>query len=183
MTSSSKDAFAISQEPDKLGECSKCCKMTSRKCSVCNKGLYCSKYCQDQRSGRHLFTCTKRPLTSADYLLESIRQDVLPDDEDVRESFGFNQLTSFADQCKLLGLYFSGRITEEDIHKWQVKGTLVANIKEFYYQIPETSRGGYFPWFLERTHILEKTVTSKEATKSIVATFYDQAKLYLDSEE
>lgn len=187
MTSSSKDAFAISQEPDELGECSECCTMTSRKCSVCNTGLYCSKYCQDQRSGPHLFTCTKRPLTSADYLLKFILQDVLPDDEDVRESFGFNQLTSFADQCKLLGLYkglcFSDRITVEDIHKWQVEGTLVANIKEFYFQIPETYRGGYFPWFLKHTHILEKTVTSKEATKNIVATFYDQAKLYLDSED
>ena len=103
------------------------------------------------------------------------------------ESFGFNQLTSFADQCKLLGLYkglySSDQITEEYIHKWQVEGTLVANIKEFYYQIPESGRGKYFPWFLKHTHILEKTVTSKEATRNIVATFYDQAKSYLDSED
>ena len=161
--------------------------MTSRKCSFCNRGLYCSEYCQDQRSGPHLFTCTKRPLTSADYLYRCIFQDVLPDDEDVRENFGFNQLTSFADQCKLLGLYkglyLSDRITEEDIHKWQVEGTLVANIKDFYYQIPETHRGGYFPWFLKHQHILEKHVTSKETTENIVATFYDQARPYLDSED
>lgn len=130
--------------------------MTSRKCSVCDRDLYCSKYCQDRRSGPRLFTCTKRPLTSADYLFRCIGQDVLPDDEDVRESFGFNQLTSFADQCKLLGLYkglyLSDRITAEDIHKWQVEGTLLASIKDFYYQIPETHRGGYFPWFLKHTH-------------------------------
>lgn len=81
------------------------------------------------------------------------------------------------------GLLLSERITGEDIHKWQVEGTLVANIKEFYYQIPETSRGSYFPWFLKHTHILEKTVTSKEATRNLVATFYDQAKSYLDSED
>ena len=138
-------------------------------------------------NGRHLFACTKRPLTSADDLFRCIVEDVLPDDEHVCERFGFNQLTSFADQCKPLGLYkglfLSDRITEEDIHKWQVEGSLVSNIKEFYYQIPETCRGGYFPWFLKNTHILEKTMTSKEATKNIVATFYDQAKSYLDSED
>lgn len=186
-TNSSKDASAISQEPDELGECFTCPKMTSRKCSLCNRDLYCSEYCQDQRSGCHLFNCNKRPLTSADYLFNCIGRDALPDDEDVRESFGFNQLTSFADQSKLLGLYkglyLSDRVKEEDIHKWQVEGTLVANIKDFFYQIPETHRGGYFPWFLKHTHILEKRVTSKEATKNIIATFYDQAQPYLDSED
>ncbi|OCK75458.1 hypothetical protein K432DRAFT_429412, partial [Lepidopterella palustris CBS 459.81] len=185
-TSSSKDDCAISQEPDELGECYNCPKMTSRQCSICNRDLYCSEYCQDKRSGLHLFTCSKRPLTSADYLFRYIGQDVLPEDKDVLEDFGFNQLTSFADQCKLLGLYkglyLSDRITEEDLHKWQVEGTLVANIKEFYYQIPETHRGGYFPWFLKHTHILERRVSSKEATENMIATFYDQARSYLDSE-
>lgn len=186
-TSSSKDAFTIPEEPEEDGECFNCPTITSRKCSVCNKDLYCSERCQDQRRGSHLFTCTKRPITSADYLFRCIADDVLPDDEDVCEKFGFNQLSSFADQSNLLGLYkglyLSERIIEEDIHKWQVEGTLVANIKEYYYQIPENYRGGYFPWFLKHTHILEKTVTSEEATKTIVATWYDQAKSYLDSED
>lgn len=105
----------------------------------------------------------------------------------MREKFGFNQLTSFADQCKLLGLYkglyLSDQIKVEDIHKWQVEGTLVANIKEFFYQIPETHRGGYFPWFLKHTHILEQPVTGKEATENMIATYYDQARPYLDSED
>lgn len=168
-------------------ECYICYRMTSRKCSLCNRGRYCSEGCQDQRSGLHLFTCTKRSLTSADYLFQSIVGDVVPDDEDVREKFGFNQLTSFADQCKLGGLYkgltLSDRITPEDVHKWQVEGTLVANIKEYYYQIPEKFRGGYFPWFLKHTHILERTVSREQATKKVIATFFDQAKPYLDSED
>ena len=161
--------------------------MTSRNCSICGKDYYCSELCQDKRSGPHLFTCTKRPLTSADYLYRCIAEDVLPEDEDVLEHFGFNHLTSFADRCKLLGLYkglyLSDKVTEEDIHKWQVEGTLVANIKEFFYQIPETHRGGYFPWFLKNTHILERCVTEKEAIENMAATFYDQARSYLDSED
>jgi hypothetical protein len=185
--SSSKGARAIPQEPDVLDQCYNCSIMTSRKCSICNKDFYCSDYCQDKRSGSHLFTCTKRPLTSADYLFKWLIEDLLPKDEDVLEDFGFNQLTSFADQCKLFGLYrgmcLSEKVTVEDFHKWQVEGSLVANIKEFYYQIPETHRGGYFPWFLKHTHILERRITSKEATENTIATFYDQARSYLDSED
>jgi hypothetical protein len=184
-TDSSEGAYAIS-ETDEFDQCYSCYNMTSRNCSICGKGLFCSELCQEKRSGSHLFTCTKRPLTSADYLYRCIGDDVLPEDEDVLEDFGFNQLTSFADKCKLLGLYkglYLSEIAEEDVHKWQVEGTLVENIKEFFYQIPETHRGGYFPWFLKNTHILERRVTGKESTENMVMTFYDQARSYLDSED
>lgn len=161
--------------------------MTSRRCSVCNKGLYCSESCEAERTGLHLFTCNKRPLTSADYLYKNISEDTLPDEEDVLEDFGFNNLTSFADRSNLLGLYkglwLSDEIKVEDIHKWQVGGSLVANIKKYYFQIPETHRGGYFPWFLENTSILEKPLSKQESTAKIVAKFYDQAKLYLEEED
>jgi hypothetical protein len=125
--------------------------MTSPPCSVCNKDLYCSESCETKRSGPHVFTCTKRPLTSADYLYRNIGQDTIPEEEDVLEDFGFNHLTSFADRSKLLGLYkglyLSDEIPVEDIHKWQVEGSLVANIKRYFYQILETHRGGYFHGF------------------------------------
>jgi hypothetical protein len=38
----------------------------------------------------HLFTCSKRQLTSADYLWRSLAEDIIPVDEDVLQDFGFN---------------------------------------------------------------------------------------------
>jgi hypothetical protein len=148
--------------------------------------LYCSESCE-KRSGLHLFTCTKRPLTSADYLYRNIGQDTIPEEEDVLEDFGFNNLTSFADRSKLMGLYkglyLSDEISVEDVHKWQVEGTLVANIKNYFYQIPETCRGGYFPWFLKHTHILDGPLTKEEGEAKLIGTFYDQARSYLNKED
>ncbi|TGO12411.1 hypothetical protein BTUL_0089g00480 [Botrytis tulipae] len=137
-------------------------------------------------NGSHLFTCAKRPLTSADYLYRNIVRDTVPDEEDVLEDFGFNRLVSFADRCKLLGLYkglWLGDVPVEDIHRWQVEGTLIANIKKYFYQINEANRGGYFPWFLGNLHILEKPLTQEDSNQNILATFYDQAKAYLDEED
>lgn len=49
-------------------ECDICMRITTRRCSNCNKGFFCSDSCQEKRSGSHLFKCSKRPLTSANYL-------------------------------------------------------------------------------------------------------------------
>lgn len=177
----------IIEDSDYLDECYVCTRPTSRKCSICNKDAYCSESCEEKRSGSHIFTCTKRPLTTADYLYRSIADDRLPDDEDVRKDFGFNHLTSYGDQSKLLGLYkglwFSDDITVEEIHKWQVEGSLVTNIKEYFYNIPEECRGGYFPWFLNNTHILDQPMTTKEAQGKIISTFFDKARSYLIEED
>ncbi|KNG83331.1 hypothetical protein ANOM_008385 [Aspergillus nomiae NRRL 13137] len=168
------------------GECYTCSGDTSRRCSLCQKDFYCSQLCEDKRSGRHLFTCTKRPLTSADFLYRNIEKDRLPEEEEVCSDFGFNYFDSFADKSKLLGLYkglWLAEIPVEDINKWQVEGSLVANIKEHFYQIPERYRGGYFPWFLEHTQCLDKPITEEEAAQRTVATFFDKARSYLDKED
>ncbi|THV46494.1 hypothetical protein BGAL_0381g00010 [Botrytis galanthina] len=173
-------------ESNQLGECNTCSKVASRMCSICNKDFYCSELCETKTHGSHLFTCAKRPLTSADYLYRNIVRDTVPDEEDVLEDFGFNRLVSFADHCKLLGLYkglWLGDVLVEDIHRWQVEGTLIANIKKYFYQINEANRGGYFPWFLGNLHILEKPLTQEDSIQNILATFYDQAKAYLDKED
>lgn len=161
--------------------------MTSRLCSICGKDAFCSQRCEEKRSGRHIFTCRKRSLTSADYLYRSIATDELPEDEDVLEDFGFGYFTSFADKCNLLGLYkglyLSDEITVEDVHKWQVEGSLVTNIKNYFHQIPENCRGGYFPWFLNHTNIFDQRITKEDATRKLVETFYDQARPYLEEED
>ncbi|KAF7943452.1 hypothetical protein EAE96_011378 [Botrytis aclada] len=176
-------AFA---ESNRTGECNTCSRVTSRLCSICNKDFYCSESCETKIYGSHVFTCAKRPLTSADYLYRNIYEDTMPDDEEVLEDFGFNHLSSFADRSKLLGLYkglLLGHVPAEDIHRWQVEGTLIANIKQHFYQIKEANRGGYFLWFLNNLHILEKPLTQEESAQNMLATFFDKAQLYLDKED
>lgn len=171
-------------EPD--GECYECMRPTKRRCNMCSKDFFCSDLCQKRRSGRHLFECSKRPLTSADYLWRSLAEDLMPQEEDVLEDFGFNNLLG-GNMNYLLGvyggLYLSGRFSAEDIHEWRVKGILFDKIKEFYYSIPENCRGEYFPWFLKNLHVLERPMTKDEAQQKVMATFYDKARPYLDIED
>ena len=131
--------------------------------------------------------CSKRPLTSADYLWKSLMEDLMPEEEEVLEDFGFNSVSFGKDRTYLLGvymgLYLSGKFSAEDIHEWRVGGILVAKIKEFYYGIPENSRGQYFPWFLKNLHVLERPMTQEEAQQKLIATFYDKARPYLDPED
>ena len=110
----------------------------------------------------------------------------MPQEEDVLEDFGFNSVL-IQDRVYLLGvyggLYLSGKFSAEDIHEWRVRGILVDKIKEFYYSIPENSRGQYFPWYLKNFHLLERPMTKYEAEQRLIATFYDKARPYLDIED
>ena len=111
----------------------------------------------------------------------------MPQEEDVLEDFGFNNLLFSGDQPYLLGvyrgLYLSDNFSAEDIHEWRVGGILVDKIKEFYYRIPENRRGTYFHWFLKNSHILEHPMTYYEAQEKLIATFYDKATPYLEAED
>ena len=111
----------------------------------------------------------------------------MPQDEDVLEDFGFNNVVTIKDRIYLLGLYqglyLSGKFSAEDIHEWRVGGILVDKIKEFNYSLAEMSRGQYFPWFLKNVHVLEGTMTKDEAEERLIATFYDKARPYLDIED
>ena len=111
----------------------------------------------------------------------------MPQEEDVLEDFGFNNVHLGGDQTYLLGvyggLYLSGKFSAEDIHEWRVGGILVDKIKEFYYSIAEDCRGRYFPWFLKNFHVLDRPMTIDEAQQRLLATFYDKAKPYLDIED
>ncbi|KAF8848410.1 hypothetical protein BDZ45DRAFT_810815 [Acephala macrosclerotiorum] len=142
--------------------------------------------CEEKRTIPHIFECAKRPITTADYLYMNCLRDEMPDDEEVLKDFGFDALVEYADKTKLLGLYQGlcrSDVPIEDIHKWQVEGSLVANIKEFYYKIPESSRGGYFPWFLDHTDIFDPLATKEEAQKRLISTFFDEARTYLDEQD
>ncbi|KAF7882964.1 hypothetical protein EAF00_011453 [Botryotinia globosa] len=103
-------------ESNQLGECNTCSKVTWRLCRFCNKDFYCSELCETKTNGSHLFTCAKRPLTSAGYLYRNIVRDAVPDEADVLEDFGFNRLVSFADHSTFYD-QAKAYLDEEDQHK------------------------------------------------------------------
>ena len=179
--------FSIPEEGEPTSECDICDRPTTRRCDICSRDFFCSNRCQEKRSGSHLFMCSKRPLNSADYLWKSLVEDLMPQDEDVLKDFGFNSVLSDGDRPYLLGvyggLYLSGKFSAEDLHKWRVGGILVEKIKEFYYSIPEGSRGEYFPWFLKNSNVLDHSITQEESQKMMIATFFDKARLYLESKD
>ena len=111
----------------------------------------------------------------------------MPEEEEVLEDFGFNNVLSTGERSNLLGvyggLYLSGKFSAEDIHEWRVGGILVDKIKEFNYSIPENSRGKYFPWLLKNLYVLERPMTKDEAQQKLIATFHDKARPYLDIED
>ena len=111
----------------------------------------------------------------------------MPEEEEVLESFGFNNVLSAGDRSKLLGVYqglsLPGKFSAEDLHEWRVGGILVDKIKEFNYSIPENSRGQYFPWLLKNLYVLERPMTKDESQQKLIATFLDKARPYLDIED
>ncbi|KAJ5056792.1 hypothetical protein PSV09DRAFT_2383060 [Bipolaris maydis] len=175
--------FTPIEEEYNIG-CDVCDWRTKRRCSYCNKGYFCSELCEVKASVYHLFTCSKRQLTSANYLWKSLVEDTIPVDENVLQDFGFNNAFDASDRSNLVGLYrgiyLSGDIASSDLHGWRIKGVMVEKIKEMYYRIPESHRGQYFPWWLKNLHRLQKPTTKEETERSIAQSFFDKEKLYLD---
>jgi hypothetical protein len=102
-----------------LDECGTC----SRRCGVCHKDSCCNSSCEEQRTIPHIFKCTKRLITTADYLCMNYLRDEMPEDEEVLKDFGFDALIEYALKTKLLGLYQGlcyWDVPVEDIHRWQV---------------------------------------------------------------
>ncbi|KAK2753359.1 hypothetical protein FQN55_003488 [Onygenales sp. PD_40] len=130
------------------------------------------------------------PLTSAHRLWEYVAMDIMPNDyykdKDIQADFGFNQLPSVREKQRLLGLYKDlalMRYSAEELHKWQVERSLVANIKKAFMKFPEENRGDYYPWFLKCTHILDNPLTAGEARELLERGIVDKALEYLDQNE
>ena len=186
-TRSAQYRYSPSDEENMTRECDVCFKRTTRRCGFCNKDAFCSERCEDKMPSRHVFNCSKRPLTTADFLWRSLAEDLLPEEEDVLEDFGFNSVEFGRGRSYLFGvyagLYRSGRFSAEDFHNWRIGGILIEKIKEFFYSLPEDSRGGYFPWFLENLPVLERPTTKQQATQNLVTSMFAKATPYLDIED
>ncbi|KPM42451.1 hypothetical protein AK830_g4100 [Neonectria ditissima] len=141
------------------GECEICERDTGRCCAHCNLDWFCSQKCQDQMSLHHLTKCSARSITSADILYSDALYDRIPEDEQAREHFGFSRCRDRREESHLFGLY-RGFLIYRDIgpiqlNEWRQKGTLVSKIIEIFSEIPEQSRGSYYPWFLRNQHVLD----------------------------
>ncbi|KAJ5792271.1 uncharacterized protein N7503_008249 [Penicillium pulvis] len=104
-------------------------------------------------------------LSSAQSLYESIAWNFIPTDPRVLADFGFDKLATRSEKGHLVRLYQDlrlFRVSADELHLWQVEGTLVANIKQAYYQMPDSHRGVSFSWFLKHTWVLETSPSSEE---------------------
>ncbi|RHZ63871.1 hypothetical protein Glove_327g5 [Diversispora epigaea] len=154
-------------------ECSVCGGPTKLCCSRCMKSYYCSQMCQKKDYSKHKIKCSPR---SADILVKSVFDDLIPTNEAVLYEYGFNNcIENSRDQCMMLGLY-AGLVKYLDIsatqlHSWWESGDLALNIKKTYEEAGMNS--GYYQWFLENEHLF-RDLCKYEGEKSdkIVADRY-----------
>lgn len=129
------------------------------RCTACKNAWYCCKQCQQTDWLKHKFVCKFRSIDSADVLVLDCWTDELPEDPDVRRDFRFDGLVVSEAQCHLFGLYVGLvrylKVSSRSLHRWQVRGRMVRNIKRHFYKLPKDSRGGFFPWFLQHQHIFD----------------------------
>ncbi|KAG6812093.1 hypothetical protein H0H92_004393 [Tricholoma furcatifolium] len=141
--------------------CETCDAPASKRCAGCSRAWYCSKRCQEELWSYHIFHCNpNKPIKTSYYIARAIRRDELPEDPQTLEDHGFVRAVSTMEKSRLLGLY-KGLLMFTDpktLHKWRVNGTLVKEIKAVFDALPPGRRGGYYPWFLENQHVLDRSI-------------------------
>ncbi|KAJ6010602.1 hypothetical protein N7451_002014 [Penicillium sp. IBT 35674x] len=104
-------------------------------------------------------------LSTAQSLYESMAWNFIPTNACVLADFGFDQLATRSEKGHLVRLYQDLRllrVSADELQIWQVEGTLVAKMKQVYYQMPNSHRGVSFAWFLEHTWVLETSPPDEE---------------------
>ena len=140
--------------------CAVCSSPAEKRCSGCSVPWYCGKECQEYHWIEHIFDCNvKRNINTADRLSLAVRRNIIPEDAQTREDYGFSRLRlDLSEESKLLGLYIGLmerlQVKPKILNRWKDTGTLVQGIKDSFEQLPSGSRGGYYPWFLENQWIL-----------------------------
>lgn len=164
-----------------------CGRTTTRRCSHCSGAWFCSVKCEERAEYSHRFSCNRRPITTADLLEKDCYRDLLPQDPEVREDYGFQRCKNTHEETKLFGLYIGifkyHDISSEELHRWRTEGILVEKIIEVFSKLPEGSRGGYYPWFLCNRHVIEgdqEVVRDEDDPEKYLQERYDEARTYLD---
>lgn len=117
-------------------------------------------------SSLHKFECSSGSLTTADYLERAVYSNEIPDDPQTVEDYGFSRCTTWNQKSHLLGLY-GGLIKvlevgPSELDQWRRDGKLLKNIIEKFRQVPEGSRGAYFPWIMKNTDLLDESASEGE---------------------
>ena len=182
----SQDTQSKHEEGSSEDECSVCERMTTRRCPSCNKHSLCSMRCDEKFDyPPHTMSCpsTRRSLDSTDYLCLAVLKDELPDDPQVCEDFGFSCFWDSMDRRRLFGLYVGLikhlEVKSRSVAEWLKEGTLHDNIVREYETLPQQSRGGYYPWFLENRHIIEKGVDQQD----LLSRWFKKILPYLDPDD
>ena len=102
----------------------------------------CSTQRDEIDSPYHAIESTDRPANTAERFALACLKDVLPEDMQTQEDFGFSAFCSSEDQAKLLGLYLGLlgelllNVPTRTLHRWQVDGTLYDDIEKTYMARP-----------------------------------------------
>ncbi|KDQ50000.1 hypothetical protein JAAARDRAFT_165152 [Jaapia argillacea MUCL 33604] len=151
-------------------ECHFCHKSDSgdrelKRCAACQKVWYCGREHQEYDWVRHIFDCDpNRPVTTADRLALAVHDNLLPEDVQTLNDFGFVRAFTLENRSNLLGLYIGLMdpnrlgVKAKTVHKWRLNGTLAQEIIAAYNTLPAHSRGGYFPWFLQNRYVLDNSL-------------------------
>lgn len=172
-------------------ECDVCELPTRRPCSLCGPDRFCSHKCQVEMSHSHAANCCNRGVTTTDELMVFVFVDRILEHEhvDLRDQLGFNRCQTQHDESFLLGLYQGLMIFQDfevsarKLDAWRKGGQLTAKIHELYTQIPEGSRGSYYPWFQRNQHTLNSFCPSAKRCEDVISWVMDQARPYLPPED
>ncbi|KAJ8522336.1 hypothetical protein ONZ45_g1119 [Pleurotus djamor] len=133
-----------------------------KKCSGCKSVWYCSAQCQKHDWTTHKFDCKPKQgvkPSTADYLALAIEENLLPEDPQTCDDFGFTRAGPSENRVKLLGVYIGlierMGIPAKEVSRWKQEGRLLDSIRHAFEQLPVDSRGGYFPWLMQNKHILQ----------------------------
>ncbi|KAI6138614.1 hypothetical protein BKA82DRAFT_3925423, partial [Pisolithus tinctorius] len=124
-------------------------------CSKCHRPWLCSEHCKNKWDYRgHAFKCA---IDTANYLIQACWTDWLNDLEDTKEDFGFTKFALAYNSTKLFGLYsflvYFLEVRSQELHKWQIKGTLTENIIAKHETMTNYTPGAYYAWFCWNLHI------------------------------
>jgi hypothetical protein len=165
-------------------ECSVCKKPTTQCCSRCKTKYYCSPSCQKKDYPNHVLDCPSR---SADALVKSVFDDLIPTKFAVRYEYGFENCVFPKEESNLLGLY-QGLIkyigcSASQLHSWWESGNLPFHIKKAYDDAG--SNTAYYRWFLENEQVLEglRKYEGEKSGKYIVDKYREIVKPYLSEHD
>ncbi|KAG6844524.1 hypothetical protein H0H87_006180 [Tephrocybe sp. NHM501043] len=147
-----------------------CSQAANLRCSGCSKKWYCSKRCQKMDWQVHIFQCkVNMPIKTSYYLARAVRENLIPDDPQTLEDYGFDRAVTNTEKSMLLGLYIGlierMDISPKEVNRWFVQGSLTKEIKAAYETLPSGSQGGYYPWFLKNQHILDHSIPVPKSSR------------------